>query len=762
MKHTPRIHRLSRPQTSVVPKADPRPHHTQLLALLLGPGAEGLELPPLTDLLVTLLALSEGTRRKVILPLANSTGEFAFVRRAEQVLLSYYDTGPVPQLFVRDRPVELARLIATCCAAALELERLSPSPSAGERTLTLLAERALRTPIKPDDGAPLPTVLKRGGARQGAPDTPLSFGFSARIPQGDVLCTESGARADVHALLFTGELWAFVRERRIVLSRGPIFPVIARMVSAARSVVDAWESQRPVHLKLKAGEFGITLRLSREAELSLSLSGVGGDAVSVPAIDVPSALLPILKLASELMRAVVSADRAQSKNLRLSALRDEVRALRRSVRGRIAHKSFMNRDAELLRASSASLPPREREPRAVRPQETSGKLRLSLRWRADVEGLDAGSTFLCGDRLVVATPRSQLALARDDGELLWVRHSPASATLMAGTSLLCVGPEGDVELCDVEDGVPYARARIAPRAGGQVLGVFAGGRSVPPVAVLTEGRDRLVALDLRTGEPRWRFRSAGRGNFRFAKAGRILFVVSGDHSLDAIDVASGEVVWRWSDVGRLTLSPAVTREWAVAVSGTPGSDAGALLCFDLFSGELRFRRELPSGPTAAPVAAENCAIVATQHQHTPMLTAFDLQTGAPRWQRKDPGLGEGGAPLVVDQHLVLNAPSGMAYALDLAQGELCWQQAMADPSRDDVPRRLEPVLRGGALFLPSASVHVVRPSDGSLIGGPIADGIIPDFMRVDERGWLYLAEESGQIEAYAPAPNLRLIKSDGA
>ena len=108
---------------------------------------------------------------------------------------------------------------------------------------------------------------------------------------------------------------------------------------------------------------------------------------------------------------------------------------------------------------------------------------------------------------------------------------------------------------------------------------------------------------------------------------------------------------------------------------------------------------------------------------------------------------------------MINTPSGTAYGVDLTRGGVKWQHRMADPMRDDVPRRLEPVLRGGALFVPSASVHVVRPSDGSLIGGPIADGIIPDVMRVDERGWLYLAEESGHVEAYAPAPSLRLIKS---
>ena len=107
----------------------------------------------------------------------------------------------------------------------------------------------------------------------------------------------------------------------------------------------------------------------------------------------------------------------------------------------------------------------------------------------------------------------------------------------------------------------------------------------------------------------------------------------------------------------------------------------------------------------------------------------------------------------------LNTPLGVAYGLSLTNGSLVWQHRMADPLRDDVPRRLEPVLRGGALFLPSASVHVVRPNDGSVVGGTISEGIIPDFMRVDERGWLYLAEESGHIEAYAPAPNLRLVKA---
>ena len=754
------MNRISNPDRSL-PLAEgskvERPRHDELLSHLLGPGASGLELPAVADLALALVALAEGKRRKAILALASSTGEFALVRRGNQVLLSYYDSGPVPQIFVRDRSLDLATMIVLCGKVAAEL---SEHAQTGDRTALMIAERALRTTLRPDRQLPPTCVVRRGGAPTAREDSPLSFGFSARLQQGDVLSGESGTRADVHALLFDGELWAHAHSRRLGLVKGPIFPAISRMVCAARSVVDAWECQRPLTLKLRAGDFGIGVRLARAGEVALTLLGPSTEPVTLPALDVPSALLPILRLASDLVRVVVSTDRSQAKNLRLTSLRDEVRALRRIVRSRAAQKSFVNCEPELLRASSVPPPARESAGSgAARPHDNAGRLRLSLRWRAEVEGLDAASTFLCGDRLVVATPRSQLALSRDDGELLWIKQRSSVATLMAGTSLICVGVDGNVELCDLTDGDAYARARVAPRPGGTLSGLCAGGRGTPPVAVITEGRDRLVAIDTRTGEPRWRFRSAGRGDFRMTRAGRIMLVVSGDSTLDAVDVATGDVAWRWSDPGRMSLPPVVIRDRAIAVSGHPGSPVSALLCFDLFSGQLCFRTELEGSPLVSPIAGENLAVVSTLQNGAPRLTAYDLSTGERRWQREDPGLGEGGAALVVDQRLVINAALGAVSAIDLASGDLAWQHHLADPVRDDVPRRLEPVLRGGALFVPSASVHVVRPADGTLMGAPIADSIIPDFMRVDERGWLYLAEESGHVEAYAPAPHLRLIKS---
>ena len=73
-----------------------------------------------------------------------------------------------------------------------------------------------------------------------------------------------------------------------------------------------------------------------------------------------------------------------------------------------------------------------------------------------------------------------------------------------------------------------------------------------------------------------------------------------------------------------------------------------------------------------------------------------------------------------------------------------------------MPRQLAPILRQGALFVPSAQVHVLRPSDGSSVGTQTNCDLVPDCLRVDERGWFYVAEESGHLRAYGLAPHFRI------
>jgi hypothetical protein len=160
------------------------------------------------------------------------------------------------------------------------------------------------------------------------------------------------------------------------------------------------------------------------------------------------------------------------------------------------------------------------------------------------------------------------------------------------------------------------------------------------------------------------------------------------------------------------------------------------------------------------MVAGSLAALSVGTQESSSLVAFDPEQGELRWMVPDPGVS--GACMALDRSLLVNAPGGQLSALDLHTGALNWGRALSHPVADEVPRRLEPVLRGGALFVPAASVHVLRPSDGASLGSALPCDLVPDIIRVDERGWVYVAEESGHVAAYAPVPQLKLIRGGAA
>ncbi|HJL15123.1 MAG TPA: PQQ-binding-like beta-propeller repeat protein [Sandaracinaceae bacterium LLY-WYZ-13_1] len=731
--------------------------HDELRRLLLG-DVEPLPLPPVADILSAALALADGSRVKSLLPLGAAPAELVLLRRASRVLVSYYRIDGPPEVEVLDRPLALRALLDRCADAAERLGQSDSEPTSRELTLRL-AERARAATIDVERAAAA-TVRKSGGAVR-APRAPLAFGFEAAlVPVADPP-RQTTAHSDAHALLFPGALWMWARGRRIPLVRGPIMIAVQRMVAAVRALVEAWEAGRPANVRLRAGGFVVGVRLERRGArpVQLTLGSEEAGKTIVPELAVEDAALPVLRLASDVLRALVSVDRSQSRNLRVSALREEVRGLRRRVREREPRvDSLVHGDPERLRAASGA-PPRARRPARAPRTPSPRTLRFDVRWEAAMEDLDAASTFLCGDRLVVATPRQTVALDRDDARVLWAHEQPASASFMAGTVLVQLASDGRVALCDVADGETFAEARLAPRIGGPPVGLLAGGRSVPPVAILAEGRDRLVAVDLRTGELRWRFRARGSRAFSLRRVGRILLSVCGDGTLCALDVANGELLWRLAvDGARFVHPPAVSGDVVVAASGEGGDADGRLFGVDLFSGRQLWSRTLDDAPASAPIAAADAVAIAVGGPRRASLAAIEPTDGSLRWMVPDPGAALGGSCLALDHLLVVNAPAGHLEGLALEDGRGRWARRLSHPVADDVPRRLEPVLRGGALFVPSAAVHVIRPHDGSSIGEALPCELVPDWMRVDERGWVFVAEESGHLCAMAPRPHLTLVR----
>ncbi len=728
----------------------------ELRNLLVGASSQQQELPPLPDLVAATIALAEGSRRKVILPLGRAPLEFALVRRGEQVLVDCYGTESTPEILLRERTIHLPDLLDACVSASRALAQSSGDSTTGRAFLSL-ATRVAQTRIGPDLHHEVSHVRCTGGSLESpGAHVPLAFGFEARLARTLSEREDNNAFADVHALLFDGELWAFSGERRVSLVRGPIMLAAQRMVSAVRALVDAWHADRPVHVRLCAGGFAVAVRRETHGAVSLSMSTERHGTLTWPALDVPGAALPVLRLASDLIRKLVAVDRSQSHNLRVTALRSEVRTLRHVIRGRKSRDGFENSNPERLRLSS----PEPLSPVTLDEPNLNarGKLRYTERWSAEIDTLDASSVFLCGDRMIVATPKLTLALDRNDGDVLWSQPTARATTFLTGKTLLRLLPEGGAELCDLDEGQVYARTERSLRLHGSPFALCAGGGELPPVAIVCEAGKHLVALDLRTGEPRWRFRARSHGAPRLQRAGRVLLVACGDGSLDALDVASGEVAWRFSDRSRFCLAPAVFEDVAIAASGEPGGGAGGLCGIELYTGKPLWRSELPLCPSGEPIVAGQHVVLPMGGSRDARLAAFDPHDGSERWSCHDPGLDNGGKALEVDGALIVNTAAGRVTGLDLATGTTRFARSLANPLTDDVPRQLEPILRHGALFVPSAQVHVLRPSDGSALTTDVGCDLVPDFLRIDERGWLYVAEESGHLQAFATAPQLTLVK----
>lgn len=727
-----------------------------LTSLLLGAHTEPCALPSVTELLTGVVAICQGTRRKVRIAVAALPVELALVRSGDDVLVSYYGTESIPETFVRERVVDLATLLSCLCTTAVAVHR--GRSSLESKSVVSMATAASTMEINAQSLAP--RGMNRAGGVQEDPGElePLAFGFSANLAPSTDAPHDAHAFADVHALLFSGELWAYSRGRRFVVTRGSLMLVAQRMVNAVRTLVDAWQANREMNIRLCSGDFSIAMRLDREQQVAITLSTETRSTLTVPALGVSAAALPILRLATDLIRALVSVDRPQSRNLRVTALRSEVRLLRRVIRSRDGLGGFENAQPERLRISSLDVPSLSAAEATPAATPTKGRISFKERWRVEIDGLDASSTFLCGDRLVICTPRMSVAIARDTGEVLWSQLTSHAHAAMVGRTLVRITALGELLLSDVSDGTVYARTQISQRPSSTQRIVSAGGGDLPPMAILNEGRNRLLAIDLRTGEPRWRYRARHAGTVEWRRAGRVILIACGDGSLDALDSATGEPVWRYSDHLRFCTTPAVHRDRVVALSGDLGGTSARLHCLDLFSGRRLWQRDLAASPASAPMEAAGCTLIAIGSRSRAQLAAHDVETGEERWCARDPGLAAGAGVLSVDQGVIFNSASGRVTALEGASGETRWTQQVSNPLTDDVARHLDVVLRHGALFAPASRVHVLRPQDGESLMPDAPCDLVPDFLRVDERGWFYVGEESGHLRAYGPAPRLSLVK----
>jgi outer membrane protein assembly factor BamB len=590
-------------------------------------------------------------------------------------------------------------------------------------------------------------------------------------------------RSDLFSLLFRGRLRVTVGGQARELPEVFVFLVAEQLEKLALEALDAWTRGRPYHRRLLLGGAVLGVRLEDESHrastdtsrgagerapgaglASLTLGTIrraGSERAQTwtfPAVDVGALVQAVVAFGRALSRSLVRRDRSQASNYRLYGFRARIRELNDRLREATRDDSKINTSPESYRAFAEM----SRPVVAAASDDTFGRtrLRFSARWLTTVPGIDLRATFLCGDVLVASGAREIACIDRRTGELVWCRPEPRAVAVMTPLGLARLLPDGSLRLHDLATGDIRWTTRLKPRAGASASGAVVSAPGLPRLLIVSEGTRHLAAIDLYSGEVRWRFAARRGGVFRLKRAGKLAILTSGEPALTALDVLTGEVVWRFCDRLRFVSGSAVDQDALFACAGDGalvGRGGARLHHIDPWSGAVRWSVELPAhaAPVGAPLLAPETVVVASHGRRGTSLVGFDRKSGAPRFDLT--ASSTAASCLVVDDLILVNSEGGELIAIDAGSGRTRYRHVFSNGVEGDRPRRLEPVLRSGALFVPQSEVHVVRPRDGTLLGKVPTD-LIPDLLRVDERCDVYVAEESGHLGAFAAAPRLSLVQ----
>ncbi len=208
--------------------------------------------------------------------------------------------------------------------------------------------------------------------------------------------------------------------------------------------------------------------------------------------------------------------------------------------------------------------------------------------------------------------------------------------------------------------------------------------------VVVAGSGRLVAVDLETGEERWRFQVPGvGGSFRSCPAiweGLVLVGGQLSDTLRALDLRTGELRWARPGFGNLYTDLCVSGHLVLV------GDPEGLFALDPATGKAVWRVAIPMA--GSPAAWGELAIGLLWGE----LAAFSLASGEEVWRDERAWSGSASDPVVTGDHLALVVPSSQVALWDLLSG---WSQGRITlPQRQPTGKPQRPAAAGGRLFVP--------------------------------------------------------------
>lgn len=250
------------------------------------------------------------------------------------------------------------------------------------------------------------------------------------------------------------------------------------------------------------------------------------------------------------------------------------------------------------------------------------------------------------------------------------------------------------------------------------------------VAYITSQYD-VMAVDRWTGVIRWRaalVRPSTPANLRLVYDGHL--IVAGVETLQAFDEDSGTEVWRAPGLGRYL----GVAQRDVLLTGSPD---GRLIRLEAADGRARWATVVAAGATVyAPRADAHGGVAAFASTGVVGLVAFDVDTGALRWQRewaapRELGDGWGGGPHLAGTIAVMAEADGRLLGIDRRTGEIKWTVPMPDALPGAPPRR------DYRAFAVNAHTLFTSSMDGSVAAYRLVDVAPPRLL------WTYRDSRNG-------------------
>jgi outer membrane protein assembly factor BamB len=357
---------------------------------------------------------------------------------------------------------------------------------------------------------------------------------------------------------------------------------------------------------------------------------------------------------------------------------------------------------------------------AARP---SGAAYGGLLWRARTGGPVRSSPVVAGGAVYVGSSDARLyAFDARSGRVRWAAEAGApidASPAVAGGLVLAATRGGEFLAFDRESGAERWRVRSGaalPLAWEGMSGdLYTASPAVAGDVAIFGGGDGVVyAIDLASGEVRWRFATGGRVRSSPAVADGVVYAGSADGSLYALALADGRQRWRFDTEGRrldsarhgydrrtITSSPAVAGGVVYF-----GSRDGSLYAVDAATGALRWRvlHDETSWSIASPAVVGGLVFDASSD--AAFFHAVDASTGQVVW-RVDAGAPLWPSPVVAGETAWFLTSLGELWGVDTRTGAVRERVALGERTKSS------PWIADGILYVGTdeGSVLAVRLSD---------------------------------------------------